>query len=230
MNRYIPYNSKIFNTYSGREDIEWSNNWIDKANDENTRKRILLVGDSTMRMVRSKLANYLKCPVDLIASSYALHDRLFVEEVNLFFNYSIYSYDAIYVQVGVHNWVGENGEIYSDEDYILFERNLNLLIEFLKQFTKKIILETVFLEVCSKSRLGYYLCKFKLKKEKLGSAEINGVRNKKNIIIRNFKKDKFVNILDIQNIVDARNFIRTDHIHYEKRAITFIVKEMVKFL
>ena len=48
----------ISNGLTEREDIEWSNVWIDSANVE-TSVRYLLIGDSTMRMVRSTFASLL---------------------------------------------------------------------------------------------------------------------------------------------------------------------------
>lgn len=39
--------NKLINEKSARERLEWVNLWIDQANEENVKKRILLVGDST---------------------------------------------------------------------------------------------------------------------------------------------------------------------------------------
>lgn len=68
-----------------REDIEWPNFWIDRAND-NSSKRILLIGDSTSRMIRSTFSKISGSPVDLLATSSALHDELFINQINAFFN------------------------------------------------------------------------------------------------------------------------------------------------
>lgn len=60
-----------------REEIEWTNTWIDKANTNNS--RILFIGDSVTRQLRSELSRFLfeELPVDLYASSYALNDTIF---------------------------------------------------------------------------------------------------------------------------------------------------------
>lgn len=84
-----------------REDIEWSNFWIDRAN-VNSSKRILLIGDSTSRIIRSTFSKISDCPVDLLATSSALHDELFINQINAFFNQRKYKYETIFVQLGHH--------------------------------------------------------------------------------------------------------------------------------
>lgn len=93
-----------------REDIEWSNFWIDRAN-VNSSKRILLIGDSTSRIIRSTFSKILGCPVDLFATSSALHDELFINQINAFFNQSKYKYETIFVQLGHHAVYNKMGEI-----------------------------------------------------------------------------------------------------------------------
>lgn len=84
-----------------REDIEWSNFWIDKANVYSS-KRILLIGDSTSKIIRSTFSRISGWPVDLLATSSALHDELFINQINAFFNQSQYKYETIFVQLGHH--------------------------------------------------------------------------------------------------------------------------------
>lgn len=55
---------------SAREKLEWVNFWIDQSNEENVKKRILLVGDSTSRVIRRTMSETLGgMPVDLFATS-----------------------------------------------------------------------------------------------------------------------------------------------------------------
>lgn len=93
-----------------REDIEWSNFWIDKANAYSS-KRILLIGDSTSRIIRSTFSRISGCPVDLLATSSALHDELFINQINAFFNQSKYKYETIFVQLGHHAVYNKMGGI-----------------------------------------------------------------------------------------------------------------------
>lgn len=44
---------------SAREKLEWVNFWIDQSNEENVKKRILLVGDSTSRVIRRTMSEAL---------------------------------------------------------------------------------------------------------------------------------------------------------------------------
>ena len=92
-----------------REEIEWSNFWIDEANKEN-KDRILIIGDSTARMIRSTLAKMSNRPVDLFATSSGLHDSLFVNQIDCFFK-SEYQYDTIIVQLGHHARTGSGGGV-----------------------------------------------------------------------------------------------------------------------
>lgn len=88
LTRYENLLDSIYNGLNGREEIEWSNVWIDSAN-EKTNVRYLLIGDSTMRMVRSTFARLTSCPVDLIGTSSKLNDKLFVDLIDTFFSGSI---------------------------------------------------------------------------------------------------------------------------------------------
>ena len=87
-----------------REDIEWSNVWIEKAYDKN-RKRILLIGDSLTRHIRKSL-NQILSPeyvVDLIANSYDISDYLFENDINNFFLNKEYYYEYILIQITSHH-------------------------------------------------------------------------------------------------------------------------------
>ena len=100
---------------TGREEIEWSNLWWDKAN-QKTNRRYLLVGDSTMRMVRSTFAKITNSPVDMIGSSSDVDDILFISLVDAFFSTNQYKYDAIFVQLGHHSRTSKDGGVFSNTD------------------------------------------------------------------------------------------------------------------
>lgn len=95
------YIKKTTDRYASREKIEWANFWYDYAND-NEKRRILMIGDSTVRMVRSTFSEVHKVAVDMIGSSSNLHDVLFRAQINAFFASGEYSYDAIFIQLGHH--------------------------------------------------------------------------------------------------------------------------------
>ena len=91
-----------------REEVEWNNFWRDRANEESN-SRILLIGDSTARMVRSTLASLTGRPVDLFATSSGLHDSLFINQMDCFFSSIEYKYSHIFVQLGHHAELGLGG-------------------------------------------------------------------------------------------------------------------------
>lgn len=101
LTQYRQFIHNVRSNRVSREEVEWANYWIDQANVV-SEKRILLIGDSTARMVRRTLAKLTKCPVDLIASSSSLHDELFVNLIDGYFKNLLYSYDYIFVQLGHH--------------------------------------------------------------------------------------------------------------------------------
>lgn len=135
--------------YQGRERTEWSNTWIDKASDD-IDNRILLIGDSTSRLIRSTMASVTGRPVDMIGSSFAIDDELFVNLIDSFFLNTIYKYNTIYIQIGTHSLYGKEGRIFGEKDYNDHYRNLNVLIDYLKQYTDNIVLETCYLTVTKK--------------------------------------------------------------------------------
>ena len=118
----VEYLKTTHDNLKGREELEWSNTWIEKAN-ENICNRILLIGDSTARMVRKTFSQLTGRPVDLIAHSGGLHDILFVRQVEAFFTSSKYKYSTIYIQLGHHSWWNENGNDYTDEDFECFKND-----------------------------------------------------------------------------------------------------------
>ena len=78
------YRDLIGDTYKGcpaREPVEWSNFWYDGA-DCRAGRRCLLIGDSTIRMVRSTFAKVAGCPVDMFGTSSALDDELYPKVVS----------------------------------------------------------------------------------------------------------------------------------------------------
>lgn len=96
MKQFRKFIENISNIYSYREGCEWSNFLFDRATDEKS-KRYLIIGNSTARMVRSTFAKLMQAPVDMLGTSSAIDDELFVNQIDAFFNNSLYRYDAIFV-------------------------------------------------------------------------------------------------------------------------------------
>lgn len=212
--------------YNEREDIEWSNFWIDQANKKGD-NRILLIGDSTARMVRSTLAKLTGRPVDLFASSSSLHDTLFVNQVKCFFSDPLYKYATIFVQLGHHAEIGIGGGTYSDIDWEIFENDFREFCKYLLQFTDQIIIESIFYTVIPSKRCRFF-------KKLLGIPEIfdektNKMKDRKTEIEFQIAKELGLQTLDINGYMlnEGKKFRHGDHIHFEESAKPFICKKMI---
>lgn len=220
---------KVYNGYTGREDIEWSNTWISNA-DRPVKKRILLIGDSTARMIRSTLERCSKVPVDMIGTSAALDDILFTNILHAFFNDSLYKYDAIFIQLGHHSRINKLGQAYTESDYEKFHNDLMTLLGYLKQFSDNIILETVFLSVKPKKPYQIALNFLGLPIAEIPDEEANFVKRKKNAIIKQVAGESNVSFLDICAYMEEKKIPHRDHIHYIGKAKSIISKEMLKYI
>ena len=226
MNSYREYlELPPHSSLKGREELEWSNFWYDDANSFSA-QRILLVGDSTARMVRKELANRLCLPVDLFATSSGLHDELFCNQIDAFFSIKR-KYDVIFVQLGNHSRQNEEGGQYTDIDFERYRCDMRSLFLYLKQFSHKIYLETIFECVKPISKINYIFEKiFNIKIEKWDEI-INSNTRRKNVIIYEIAEQMNGGFLDINEFMKGEKYLRVDHIHFEKKAIPAIVNQMV---
>lgn len=241
MRLYFDMIPNVHDLIPARERLEWSNFWYDDT-DKEVPHRILLVGDSTARMVRSKLAEFTGYSVDLLGSSSGLHDVLFVKQVDCFFSSVRYRYDAIYVQLGHHSRISEDGSPYSQKDYYRFEEDYECLIDYLSQHSDRIILLSVFYSVIPykyhfKGRIMREVeTLFRRYKKEEYDLEINNIKAEKNKIIMKLADRKSITFFDVnQYMIDLSNSPRTvclhtDHVHYEEKAKIIIAHEYAKYL
>lgn len=226
MKSYREYIGTAYSGLSGREGTEWSNFWFDRS-DSQEGGRILLVGDSTSRKVRSTLARMSGRPVDLLGSSSALDDELFVSQVDCFFTGTLYRYDIIFVQVGNHSRISKDGTPYTDADHAKFRRDYLALLSFLGQFAPIVIPQTVLTMVHAPAgKLHYLLRRLHLEKE-LPDREANAVLLKKNETILEASVEAGLKPLDICTMIGSRGFPRVDHVHYGKTATREIAVMMM---
>lgn len=224
----MEYQVKKYIGLEGREGIEWSNFWYDQAN-TNTQHRVLLVGDSTSRMVRSAFAKKLGLPVDLFATSSALDDQLFINQLHCFFDESIYKYDVIFVQLGHHARTNKLGQDYQECDFLKFRKDLKMLIKYLKQFSDKVVLETIFYSVKPQNKFVLLLEKLGIIKEKYDMA-INSHKDRKNIIIKEIALETGCDFCDINKKMLGTRYIHKDHIHYESSARSVIISLLSEYV
>lgn len=229
---------KLICKKSARERLEWVNFWIDQANEEEEGKRILLVGDSTSRVIRRTMSEVLGgIPVDLFATSAALRDVIYWDQLDDFFNHSIYKYNYIFVQVGNHSRINEEGSgPFTEYDYTRFHDDYTILIEYLQNYCKRIILEPCYLMVVPR-KYGWFKNKalkaihkyLKVKIHQQPNIEANAVSQKKNVIMKQVAEELSMPWCDINAYLDSTYFIRRDNIHYEYRASLPICNYLINF-
>ena len=234
--------SKTFDSIYGREKIEWSNFWYSQANHLDNRRRILLIGDSTVRMVRSTFEKAIQCPVDMLGSSSALNDILFKSQIEAFFVSSSYRYTDVFIQMGHHSVRNVNGDYYTEDDFCTYKNNLWELIEYVKSFyvmeDVNIVLLSIFYSVMPipknlrRSSLVRFVVLWKKIFGEVWNEKRNEIVEKKNDIMSQLAKEKDIAFCDINKIMisKGRSFVHKDHIHYEDKAKPFIVNEYIKFL
>lgn len=215
-----------------RESTEWSNFWIDSASTVGG-GRILLIGDSTARMIRSTLAREVGRPVDLLASSSAPFDSLFINQVDCFFkSTTLYHYDCCFVQIGVHGRFNTESDVLFDADAERYKKNILGLCKYLEQITDKVIVETIFLTVKPKKKELKYVSDMGLFKYVRGfindipDEEKNRYQKKKNEVIRSLKDTQ--NVLDICSLMEQYKYKKYDHIHYERDAYRVVARYMIQ--
>lgn len=221
----------VANDISFREEIEWTNTWIDKANPPpySTSYRILLIGDSTVRMVRSTLAKLACCPVDMIGTSSNIYDELFLNLIDAFFKDNIYRYNVIFVQLGNHGRISRYGGEYSKKDLEDYESDMRNFLLYLKQYSNRIILESIFDAVIPNKRWKRPLLRLGLLHEKK-DPNINSITSKKSEVLKRLSEELTMEFLDINAYMDTMNFIHVDHIHFEQRAKKVIASKMLSIL
>ncbi len=238
------YSEMIESTHDlipARERLEWSNFWYDDTNKEVTH-RILLVGDSTARMVRSTLAKMTGCTVDLLGTSSGLHDILLAKQMDIFFVSERYKYDIIFVQLGHHSRIGEEGETYGEEDYARFARDYVTLLDYLSQFSEHVVPMSVFYSVVPHHyhfKLGTLRRVenfFRRRRPEQYDQSVNTVKAGKNEIIARIAAERGMSYFDINgHMLELAKSpktvcLHTDHVHFEEKAKQVIAKEYCRYL
>lgn len=226
---YSDFLSPVRASIKEREDIEWSNCWWDNAT-ISSGNRLLLVGDSTVRMVRSTLAHEINAPVDMLGTSSNLHDDLIIKLFDYFFSFPEYTpYKTIFVQLGHHGRIGRLGNEFDENDWELFRDNYRSLILYLRQYCSDIILESIFYSIIPRKNQ-QMAAKFKLRDRY--DERINRHKERKNGIISEIAHELGCEYFDINEymLTKGSSFRHLDHIHYEENAKKFIVKQMITYI
>ena len=223
----------------GREGLEWANFWYSQTNNNKQKRRVLMIGDSTVRMVRSTFERLAGCPVDMLGTSSGLHDILFIAQIEAFFVQKSYQYTDIYIQMGHHSITNDNGDDYNEHDYQQYKDDLLYLIDYVqsKCGSVNIVLLTSFLNVMpvrhklQEGFLGWLYRKYIKLKGETYDESWNKVVRKKNEIVKELSEEAHIPLCDIEGYMyGLKKYVHKDHIHYEDRAKPIIVKEYMRYL
>lgn len=224
---------EYLNSYSDKENTEWCNFWYDKANTKSDR-RILFVGDSVARQVRRTMSEMTGCPVDLFATSAALRDKMFWDQWNCFFRNGLYQYDAIFIWVGNHSRMSEDGKsLYREPDYERFKMDFRTLVRKCEERSSKIIiLSTLHMfEIKQHNKfLQIALRKLMLKLNEKLNATDNVVVEGKNRIMEEVAKEFDFIFHDIDADLMSSKFCHKDFIHYFPESNKYVAEILIEQL
>lgn len=204
--------------YSNREKIEWLNYWIEDAN-VNEGKRIILLGDSVTRELRKKLSFYMSeaYAVDLLAMSYNTFDDMILEEIEHFFQTSIYQYEFVFYQMGVHHGLHINC-VESVEDAANYEMRSMEILKVLKKYADNVIVMASTLESDIHEGKRKVSCIYRKEIEK---------RNK---ILEDAALKLDIGFYDINDKIDYSKIRFTDRFHFGEKEYENIAKQIIKDL
>lgn len=228
------------NKPQGRENTEWSNTWYSKANEPVLNSKILLIGDSTGRKIRSTLERISGIPTDFFGTSAGLHDILFYSQLESFFEPVSWLYDTIFVWLGYHSLKNCHGEFYNNEDFEQFEEDVCNIIEYLKKYGRQIVLCSALFPVEKSDKISLlYKVWFHLKpfcrlfKEYFIEDE-SSIINNKNQILHKIALEQGLVFCDINNYMISlcKNYktrcVHFDKIHYEGKAFPYMAKYFIQ--
>lgn len=102
------------------------------------------------------------------------------------------------------------------------------MIEFLKQFSSNIILESILLSVVPYKHFSYIFRKLRIKEKE--DVQANYIKIRKNEIIKKIASEKRLPFCDISSFMQKTKYVHYDHIHYEKAAIPVLVQVLIKYI
>lgn len=233
MKKLRDYFDALINFDAQRENVEWSNIWIDRVPDRDC-KRYLLIGDSVLRMIRSSIAGKLNCPIDFIGCSSALNDVLFVGLVDYFFQTTNYRYAGVVIQVNHHGTVGIDGGDFNEVDYKIYHDSLSHLVEFVKQHTSNVVLVNVLDFYMLKPKIKHFpqrlhdaLYRWKVLKEKKDEFR-TAICHCRNVEIHKVAQESNIKFLDLNKVIANHKIIRVDRIHPEYKAVPIMADSIVE--
>lgn len=228
-------------TPSAREEIEWSNTWYSNANSPAIEGgKLLLIGDSTGRKIRSTMERMSKKSVDFLGTSAGLHDVLFCSQVESFLTPVTWKYEAIYIWLGYHSLKNENGDYYGERELVQFESDIKNLVYYLTKYSPNIVLCSALYPVKKKEKksiadiIWFHLKPFsRLFKEKILIEDAEVIK-KKNLILYKVADEMQLVFCDINNYMLSlcekytTRCIHFDKIHYEGKSFPLMAQYFLR--
>ena len=198
---------KKFDIYKDRENIEWTNTWVEDCQDPD-KERILLIGDSVLRNIRGKISGIINESADFIGTSRSFADPCFFNIFDCFFQANPRNYSKILVNLGINH--GHFFNVFQNE------QEQSLYKEYFEKFIKNIKQNANYIVIISGTTWVYKdnILKFDTQK----NDEIR-TKNKIQSEIAQKYKTPFIDLYShIMSNIDY--YVFTDHVHFKSIKIT----------
>lgn len=229
----IVRSASVYREKAYKEEVEWLNFWIETCDKKN---RILLIGDSTSRLVRSSLAKLTDMPVDFIGSSSHMLDEYLLRQIEFFFELVPYDYVMIHIQLGCHGIESLPEEVDKDLFYQEYKEQYGNVIRYLQKKAKCVVLGTTTQivkysppknPILSKIYMHFHPVKSEIPDP---AYECDIIR--RNSILKELAEEFHIECDDLYSyLADSElKFRHVDHVHYEKKAKMYIAKKIASYL
>ena len=194
-----------------RENIEWTNTWIEACLEPN-KPRILLIGDSVTRELRSEMSKlHPEYAFDYIGTSSSFEDPCFYNILEAFFKNNYYQYKQIFCNIGAkHSWYINTAK--RQDHSQRYEKNFSKFIKYVKKYTSRVIIL-----LTPPNRLLEDIQKW--------DDEKNEEIQKRNEIQSKVAKREKIITIDLYDMVIKNQYAYRDHCHFLERQTS---QELVK--
>lgn len=202
----------VFQPFKNRENIEWTNTWIESCNNPDTR-RFLFIGDSVAREMRSELSKMLpQYAYDYIGTSSSFEDPCFYNIFDAFFKNNLYTYQTIFCNIGAkHFWYMHTAR--KKQDAQRYTKEFSMFLNYLQQYCKKIVILSV-----TPNKYSSDFTKW--------DEDVNEEILKRNEIQADIAAKESIPVVDLYSLVMEKQYAYRDHCHFKDRSAT---QEIVAF-
>lgn len=203
---------------NNKENIEWTNSWVEQAQSASAR-RILLLGDSVTREFRSSISNLLPAyAIDFVGMSFSLEDNMLYRYLNAFLSASEYEYELCLLNIGAKHgyYLDTKHDVAAQKR---FEIAYTRLIDFVKAFCPNILILSVTASVLP---------------DKLESFDIatNDEIQQRNFLMAKLTQKYNIPFIDLYEYCKKERFKYRDSMHFsspktQKAIAQFIITNLV---